>query len=200
MWVMTRIEPATAVPWSDVEHAFTGGGDGATCWCQWFMVTRKEFGACSRDELAEMLRRELESADASPGLIAYVDDSPAAWVRVGPRPSQPALARSRVVKGSDEPQDAGDVWAITCFVVRREHRGRGLAKDLTAAAIEHAAAHGARVVEAYPVDTDQRTTSDNELFHGSVRLFGDAGFREVARPTGARAVMSLDVSRRRPAP
>ena len=195
-----RIEPATGVPWSDVEQTMTGGGDGATCWCQWFMVTRKEFGSCSRDELAEMLRRELKSADPSPGLIAYVDDSPAAWVRVGPRPSQPALARSRIAKAGSEPIDDDDVWAITCFVVRRDKRGQGLAKQLTAAAIEHAVEHGARVVEAYPIDTDQRKTSNNELFHGSVRLFSDAGFSEVARPTGARVVMALDVSRRRRAP
>jgi GNAT superfamily N-acetyltransferase len=195
-----RIEPATAVPWSDVEHSMTGGGDGASCSCQWFMIPRKEFDACNRDDKRELLRRELKNADASPALIAYVDDSPAAWVRVGPRPSQPALTRSRIVKASGEPIDDTDVWGITCFVVRREHRGQGLTKALTAAAVDHAAAHGARVVEAYPVDTDLRKTSNNELFHGSVQLFADAGFREVARPTDARAVMALDVSRRRRAP
>ena len=195
-----RIEAATAVPWSDVEHSMTGGGDGASCWCQWFMVTRKDFDAASRDDKRAMLRRELKSADPSPALIAYVDDVAAAWVRVGPRPSQSALGRSRIVKASDQPLDDSDVWAITCFVVRREHRGLGLAKQLTKAAVDHATAHGARVVEAYPVDTDQRKTSNNELFHGSAAVFRDAGFREVARPTGARVVMALDVSRRRRAP
>jgi ribosomal protein S18 acetylase RimI-like enzyme len=192
-----RIEPATAVPWGDVEHTMTGGGDGASCWCQWFMVTRKEFGSCSNDHKRTMLRRELKGAETSPALIAYVDDSPAAWVRVGPRPSQPALARSRIAKAGTEPMDAADVWAITCFVVRREHRGQGLAKALTTAAVDHAVASGARVVEAYPYDTDHRKTSNNELYVGSVRLFSDAGFREVARPTSARVVMALDVSRRR---
>lgn len=191
-----RIETATTAPWADVAQAMTGGGDGATCWCQWFMVTRKEFDACSRDDLAAMLRRELKEADASPALIAYVDDAAAAWVRVGPRPSQPALARSRIVKAGAEPIDAADVWAITCFVVRREHRGLGLAKELTAAAVDHAAANGARVVEAYPVDTDQRKTSNNELFHGSAQLFRDAGFREIARPTSARVVMAVDIDTR----
>jgi ribosomal protein S18 acetylase RimI-like enzyme len=195
-----RIEAASVVPWADVEHALTGGGDGATCWCQWFLVTRKEFGAHSRDEQRGMLRQELAEAETSPGLIAYADDSPAAWVRIGPRTSQPTLARSRIVKGSAEPIDDEAVWAITCFVVRREHRREGLATQLTAAAVEHAAKHGARVVEAYPIDTDQRKAGNNELFVGSVRLFRKAGFDEVARPTGARVVMALDVSRRRQAP
>ena len=164
------------------------------------MIPRREFDACSSDDKRTLLRRELKDADTSPALIAYVDDSPAAWVRVGPRPSQPALTRSRIVKASDEPIDDTDVWAVTCFVIRREHRGQGLAKALTAAAVDHASAHGARVVEAYPIDTDERKTSNNELFHGSVSLFTAAGFREVARPTSARAVMALDVSRRRRAP
>ncbi|KRC64191.1 acetyltransferase [Aeromicrobium sp. Root236] len=195
-----RIEAATAAPWTDVEHTLTGGGDGASCSCQWFMVPRKEFDACSRDEKRTLLRHELEDADVSPALIAYVDGSPAAWVRVGPRPAQPALARSRIVKAGEQPLDDDTVWAITCFVVRREHRGQGLARQLTAAAVDHAAAHGARVVEGYPVDTDRRKASSNELFHGSVGMFSAAGFREVARPTETRAVMAIEVSRRRRAP
>lgn len=192
-----RVEAATAVPWSDVEHTMTGGGDGASCWCQWFLIPRKEFDAASNDDKRTLLRREFKAAGTAPALIAYVDDVAAAWVRITPRPAQPALARSRIVKASDEPIDDADVWAITCFVVRRDHRGQGLAHALTAAAVDHAAAHGARVVEAYPIDTDRRKTSNNELFHGSVQLFRDAGFREVARPTDSRAVMAFDVSRRR---
>jgi len=195
-----RIEAATEAPWTDVEHTLTGGGDGASCSCQWFMVPRKEFDACSSDEKRTLLRRELEDADVSPALVAYVDGSPAAWVRVGPRPAQPALARSRIVKAGAEPLDDPAVWAITCFVVRREHRGQGLARQLTAAAVDHAVDHGARVVEGYPVDTGRRKASSNELFHGSVEMFRAAGFREAARPSDARAVMALDVSRRRRAP
>lgn len=191
-----RIEPATTAPWADVEHSMTGGGDGASCWCQWFMITRKEFDACSHDDKVALLRRELKGAETSPALIAYVDDAAAAWVRVGPRPSQPALARSRIVKAGTEPIDDEDIWAITCFVVRREYRGQGLAKKLTAAAVAHAAAHGARVVEAYPYDTDHRKTSNNELYVGSVQLFRDAGLREVARPTSARVVMALEIDAR----
>lgn len=190
-----RIEPASSAPWKDVEHTMTGGGDGASCWCQWFMIPRKEFDAISNDDKRTLLRRELKAARTPPALIAYVDDVAAAWARVTPRPSQPALARSRIAKAGGEAMDDVDVWAITCFVVRREHRGKGLARTLTKAAVDHAAAHGARVVEAYPIDTDQRKTTNNELFHGSVAMFRDAGFREVARPTGARAVMALDLSR-----
>ncbi len=187
-----RIEPATAVPFADIEHAFTGGGDGGSCWCQWFLLPRSEFTSGSRDERKQLLRRELGTTEPSPALVAYVDDEPAAWVRVAPRTHQAALARTQVVKrGSKEPTDDPDVWAITCFVVRREHRAKGIATRLLEAAIDHARQHGARLIEAYPIDTERRKSSTNELFVGSALLFSAAGFEEIARPTESRVVMAL---------
>jgi ribosomal protein S18 acetylase RimI-like enzyme len=194
---MFRVEAATAVPWADVEHSLTGGGDGATCWCQWFTVPRKQFNAETVDERRESLRRELQTADPAPGLVAYVDEEAAGWVRVGPRVGQSALLRGRVVTtGSPEPRVDPGVWAITCFVVRRQFRGLGVAKRLVDAGVEHAASSGARIVEAYPFDTEQRPRRVNDLFVGTVGLFRDHGFVEIARPTAARVVMSCDLSSR----
>lgn len=184
------IRPATTERFADAEHALTGGGDGGSCWCQWFMLTGREFDDTSRDEKRERLRGDLATAPAS-ALIAYVDDEPAGWVKVSPRPEQPRLARTRNVASSPEPLDAPDVWAITCFVVRREHRKQGLNARLLDAAVRHAREHGARVVEGYPIDTDAKKTSTNELFHGALSTFLGAGFTEVARPGAARPIVSL---------
>ena len=191
-----RIEAAAGIPWADVEHAFTGGGDGGSCWCQWFTIPRRSFSAATTDERRELLAREV-AAPVSPGLVAYVDNEAAAWMRVGPRADLPTLLRSRVVTaGSGEPVDDRRVWAITCFVVRREHRGRGVAKRLVDAGVAFAASHGARVVEAYPFDTDTDTGARrvNDLYVGTVRLFGDRGFVETSRPTAARVVMTRDLT------
>jgi ribosomal protein S18 acetylase RimI-like enzyme len=189
-----RVEAASAVPFADVEQSLTGGGDGASCWCQWFMVRRTEFDAAARDDRRQMLREEVDASGPAPGLVAYVDDKAAAWVRVGPRVRQPALLRTRpVTLGSPEPTDSPDVWAITCFVVRREFRGLGVAKELVRAGVEHATSHGARAIEAYPIDTEQRQATANELYVGSVRLFRAQGFVETARPWGARVVMTRAV-------
>ncbi|WP_434811846.1 GNAT family N-acetyltransferase [Microbacterium sp. bgisy189] len=184
------IRPATTERFADAEHALTGGGDGGSCWCQWFMLTGREFDDTSRDEKRERLRGDLATAPTS-ALIAYVDDEPAGWVKVSPRPAQPRLARTRNVASSPEPLDAPDVWAITCFVVRREHRKQGLNARPLDAAVRHAREHGARVVEGYPIDTDAKKTSTNELFHGALSTFLDAGFTEVARPGAARPIVSL---------
>lgn len=195
---MSQIEivPASADRFADVEHALTGGGDGASCWCQWWMLRNKDFQATTNDERRELLRGDLTAAPAS-ALLAYVDGEAAGWVKVSPRPDQPRLALTRAFQHSPEPFDDASVWAITCFVVRRDHRGAGVSNHLLAAAVDHARTHGARIVEAYPVDTAAKKTSSNELFHGALSSFLDAGFTEVARPAAARAIVSLALT---PAP
>jgi hypothetical protein len=52
---------------------------------------------------------------------------------------------------------------------------------LLAAAVEHAVAHGAAVVEGYPVDPAQRPRAGPaDLYHGTLKLFLSAGFTVVS--------------------
>jgi ribosomal protein S18 acetylase RimI-like enzyme len=186
-----RVEPVSVARWPDLEHALTGGGDGGSCWCQWFPLSRPAFDAVGRDGRREQMHREIAETAPPPGLVGYLDDAAAGWVRVGPRTGQGRLVRSKVVRaGSPERPDDPAVWAITCLVVRREYRGRGMAKRLVAAAVEFAAAGGARCLEAYPIDTERRAARSNDLYVGSVRLFREQGFSETSRPTEARVVMT----------
>ena len=105
---------------------------------------------------------------------------------VGPREAYERLAHSK----SLFPVDERPVWSIVCFVVGRRARGRGVAAALLEAAIEYAAAHGATMLEAYPVDVPpgERVPSAN-VFKGTLGMFERAGFEVVARrqasPTGA---------------
>lgn len=187
-----EILPATADRFDDAEHALTGGGDGASCQCQWWTLTNAEFESASRQERTDMLQAQV-SQRPSPALIAYPDgDEAAGWVRVGPRIQQPRLLRTRLVSlNSLEPADDPTVWAVSCFVVRKEHRRKGLNAHLVDAAVAHARAHGARVVEAYPVDPSVGKKSANELYHGVLSVFENAGFDVVARSGAARSVVSL---------
>ena len=189
---MAEIEilPASGDRFDDVEHALTGGGDGGSCWCQWWMLRAKEFDATTNDERRALLRDDVTASPAS-GLVVYVDGTAVGWVKVSPRPEQPRLARTRNFQLSPEPFDDPTVWAITCFVVRREYRRQGLSERLLDAAVDHARTHGARIVEGYPVDTDATRASSNSLFHGALSTFLGAGFAEVARPTPSRPIVSL---------
>ncbi|WEG10011.1 GNAT family N-acetyltransferase [Microbacterium horticulturae] len=188
------IEPATQSRFADTEHALTGGGDGASCQCQWWLMTSREFDSTSREEREERLRIELGTTP-SPALIAYVDGVAAGFVRVGPRIKQPRLARTRNFQGSPSPWDEPDVWAVTCFVVRREYRNQGLNRRLLDAAIVHARENGARVLEAYPGDTSAKKIPANDLFVGALSTFVAAGFHEVAdRPKPHRTIVQLDLT------
>lgn len=190
----TTIVPVTPGSFSDAQHAMSGGGDGHECQCQWWTMTNADFQRTDIDGRAAAFRDEVDAAP-SPGLIAYVDGDAAGWVRVGPRTRQVRLGKTRAYAGATkEPWDDADVWAVSCFAVRKEHRGSGLNAALLDAAISFARDNGARVVEAYPVDPHAgRKVTSNELYHGALSTFLTAGFREVARPKPHVALVSLDL-------
>ncbi len=175
------IEPATSDRFADVQHALSGGGDGRSCQCQWWMIPNAQWQGTTTEEREGMLRAEVD-AGPPPALVAYVDGEAAGWVRVGPRTAQQRLARTRAFAESPHPFDDASVWAVSCFVVRREHRGTGLTAALLDASVAFAAENGARVIEAYPIDPTAAKKRANELYTGVLSTFLDAGFHEVARP------------------
>ncbi|GAA1987289.1 GNAT family N-acetyltransferase [Microbacterium pumilum] len=191
------IEPATAERFDDAQHALTGGGDGSSCQCAWWTITNADFQRTTRDQKKALLHDEMDVAPP-PALIAYVDGEAAGWIRVGPRTRQQRLARTKeFIAYSEEPWEDGDVWAVTCFVVRREHRGEGLSARLLDAAIDFSRSNGARLLEGYPtepIDASGKKRSSNSLFRGVVSTFENAGFHEVARPKPDRAIVALDLT------
>lgn len=189
------IAPATADRFDDAQHALTGGGDGRSCQCQWWMITNAEFQRRTVEERRKLLRSEMQGVGPAPALIAYVDGEPAGWVRVGPRSAQVRIGRTReIASHTPFPLDDPGVWAISCFVVRREHRGRGLNTSLLEAAVDHARTHGARVLEAYPYDTSASMQTTNQLFKGVLSVFEAAGFTIASRPKPDRAIVTLDLT------
>lgn len=62
-----------------------------------------------------------------------------------------------------------------------------MSAELLRAAVGYAAEHGADVVEGYPVEPDGHRAAD--LYHGTVRMFTDAGFELVERRGPARALV-----------
>ena len=123
---------------------------------------------------------------------------PVGWVAVEPRTEYPRLLGLPTVwKGrpGEDKRDDG-VWSVTCFVVRKGYRRRGLTYALAAATIPYAKANGARALEGYAMRTQPgREITWGELHVGAVQVFADAGFKEVSAPSIRRAVMRVDFSR-----
>ena len=183
-------------PWADVRTVFGTRGDPARCWCRYFKVDAATWKAQDVGGFERSLCAEVDTARAArgagPGLLAYDGDDPVGWVAIEPRTAYPRILTSKLIAHSPEPVDAEDVWFVSCFVVRVGHRRAGVGSALLAAAVEHARAHGARVVEAFPVDATPGTSSA-DLYHGPLSAFEKAGFEVVARPFEVRAVVRLQV-------
>ncbi|WP_127793206.1 GNAT family N-acetyltransferase [Agromyces sp. LHK192] len=193
-----RVIPAAEAPFGDVERVFGTRGDPASCWCQWYKIPGADWRGVGKDALRDRLEAQIAESGPGPGLLAYEGDEPVGWAAVEPRPRLPRLRTRRIVKSGTTQPDLDDesVWAVTCFVVPREHRGRGVATELARAAVDAARAGGATVVEAYAVDpTTGAKKSAAELFPGTVSMYAAAGFAEVARPTASRVVMQVSFER-----
>ena len=177
--------PATASRWDDVVTAFgRRGADPSWCWCRRFLD-----GDVDSDNRAA-LQLEVSTALVAPGLIAYVDGTPAGWTRVMPRREVAGVLANRALQ-QVLADDAG-AWWVTCFAVQQRFRNIGVSRVLLDAAVAHARQHGATAVEGHPVDTDAlkaERTSGSALFTGTMRLFVAAGFSEIGRTYPSRPVM-----------
>jgi GNAT superfamily N-acetyltransferase len=121
--------------------------------------------------------------------------TPVGWVAVEPRTEYPRLLGLPTVwKGRPaEEKDDDSVWAVTCFVVRKGYRRRGITYALAAAAVGYAKANGARALEGYAMLTQPgREITWGELHVGARQVFAEAGLVEVSRPSVRRAVMRID--------
>jgi GNAT superfamily N-acetyltransferase len=194
------IVPANEATWADLTAIF-GASDSGRCNCQRFK-TRGWFWAQATDEQRRAQLRDQTNCDdpeatSTTGLVAYLTDAkvPVGWVAVEPRTEYPRLLGLPTVwKGrpGEDKQDEG-VWSVTCFVVRKGYRRRGLTYALAAAAVGYARAGGARALEGYAMRTQPgREITWGELHVGAVQVFADAGFKEVSSPSVRRAVMRVD--------
>ena len=195
-----RVVPADQAPWEHLREVFGTRGAGSRCFCQRYKLDRGEsFGSAPPEDRADRLRRQagcdgaLAAGEVTSGLVAYAADEPVGWCAVEPRPAYAGLLRVYRVawEGREQDRTDPDVWAVTCLFVRAGRRRRGVSRALALAAVEHARAHGARAVEAYPTTTTAAV--DEELHVGTVPKFAAAGLVVVARPFSRRAVMRLDL-------
>jgi GNAT superfamily N-acetyltransferase len=191
------VVPANEASWDDLQDVL-GRSDAGQCQCQRFKVLGWIWRDSTLEERTAMLRAQTAcgnpGAAATSGLLAYVDGEPAGWVAVEPRTAYPKLRTSRIPwSGRDEDKDDHGVWAVTCFVVRKGYRGRGLTYHLAQATIDFARERGARALEAYPMITEAgKQITWGELHVGARQVFEDAGFEQVNRPTVRRVVMRID--------
>jgi ribosomal protein S18 acetylase RimI-like enzyme len=73
-------------------------------------------------------------------------------------------------------ENTGPLWRITCFVVRRKYRRRGVARTALRAALTAIQNEGGGLVEAYPV----KQWGNYQKYRGTVSMFEGEGFQSIA--------------------
>ena len=173
---MVDVRPLTGETWDALAALFREGGDPRWCWCQHWRLRSKDMSAAKVPQLRERLHDQAIS-DQPPGLVAFEGERAVGWLSLGPRSDFERIVRSRVIPTIDD----RPVWSIVCFAVSSTARGRGVARALLDAAIEHARGRGAVALEAYPVRTgDAEPIHPDSAFTGTLPMFERAGFAVVA--------------------
>ena len=191
------IVPANEASWDDLQAVFGTRGTASRCQCQRYKLRpRESFASSPVEERAHRLREQTDcdqpGAQATSGLVAYLDGEPVGWCAVEPRSAYTGLVRNNRVPWEGRAEDKADdsVWAVTCLLTRAGFRKRGVSRELARAAVDFARGRGARALEAYPIVT--KDVIAEELHVGTEGVFAAAGLAEVSRPTRRRVVMRID--------
>jgi hypothetical protein len=176
--------PLTPDRWTDFEDLFGPKGAYGGCWCMWWRLTRRQFES-QQGEQNRLAMKAIVDSGKAPGIIGYLEDRPIAWCAVAPREEYGALNRSRVLR----PIDDRPVWSIVCFFIATAHRRSGRLEGLIRAAVDHARAHGATIVEAYPNVVRSRQAPPASSYMGFPDVFTRAGFVECAQPSASKRIM-----------
>jgi GNAT superfamily N-acetyltransferase len=169
--------------WDDFERLFASRGGPKSCWCMVWRATGSETRQTKGAERKAAMDARVR-AGVPIGILGYLQDEPVAWCSIAPRPTYRRLGGPEVAG-----QNPDSVWSLACFFAHRKLRGQGVTSQLIDAAVAHARAKGASVVEAYPVEPG----SPSYRFMGYVPTFEAAGFAHVGAAGTRRHVMRLSL-------
>ena len=186
------VQPVAPARWNDIVDLFERKGPhGGTpqtdgCWCQFWYLRGNAYWDGHGAENRKRFETEIRGG-AEPGLLAYVDDVPVGWCRLGPRESYERLEHSRKLARVDNEV----AWAVVCFYVHPSAKREGVASALLDAAIARATEHRAPILEGYPVREGHMNI---DAYTGYLPMFVEAGF-EVTRDAGRRTLVRRPLDR-----
>jgi len=184
--------------WRDFEKLFSQGNGWDHCQCTHFQrpcPLPKEQWLRSRAERSVRNRwekRKLVDHGRAHGILVYTNGEPVGWCQYGRAEELPRIDNSRNYRALAPQQGSIHLWRITCFVVDRKHRRRGVASLALQATLESIKKKGGGLVEAYPlINWDTLCRSEmrrrghvpsfgNMSTHGTVSMFEKQGFEMVA--------------------
>lgn len=192
--------------WPDFARLFSQGSGWDFCWCMHFHRCRasgEKKGLRTRAEKGAQNRREKKhrvESGSTHGILVYAEGQPVGWCQYGRGGEFPRIAESPHYRKLAPRGRTGHLWRITCFVVDKQHRKRGIAGVALRAALQSIRRQGGGLVEAYPLlpwekvcRSERRRRGHapsfgNSSTHGAQSMFAKEGFKPVA-PFGRRNVV-----------
>lgn len=188
--------------WPDFEKLFSQGNGWDSCRCMHFhrprglpkekwLPTRAARGVRNREE-----KRVLVEEGRSHGILVYEDGEPVGWCQYGLQQELPRIDNSRNYPGPPPEKSGRRLWRITCFVVHKKYRRRGIASVALKAVLESIRKKGGGVVEAFPLAEPKTSTFGNMSTHGTVSMFEKEKFKTVGTFGTTNVVMRRTVASR----
>jgi GNAT superfamily N-acetyltransferase len=150
--------------------AFTDNPGWADCYCLFYHVPEGEWekrsGAQNREGAAGLI-----GDGGISGFLAYERGRPVGWCNANRKQRYALLCGARELW--DPGEDGARILAVVCFVIAPEHRRRGVARSLLAAALASARDQGLEQAEAYP---RRRARTAAQHCHGPLELYLQQGF------------------------
>src|SRR5207245_5667138 len=141
-------------------------GDGWWCWCTHHHVssyslpenqqprTRAERAVRNHRQKAELVEN-----GCAHGILVYAKGEPIGWCQYGPREELPRADNTQKYRKLALRDGTSKLWRITCFVVDKNYRERGVAGTGLKEALGAMRRKGGGLGEAYAVsETDQGCT------------------------------------------
>lgn len=152
------------------------------CWCMYHQrarpsaVSKQLDFRIKRTRRNRQQKRELVENGRSHGILVYSEGEPVGWCQYGSKEELPRIDNNLSYRRLALDSDVKRLWRITCFVVDRKYRRRGVASTALKAALEAIRNKGGGIVEAYPII---RWGAYRE-YYGTVSMFRKEGFKIVA--------------------
>ena len=141
--------------WHDFEKLFSRGNGWDFCWCMPFQrvqrASRKTFRTRAEVGVRNHLDKQgLVEQGRAHGILVYASGEPIGWCQYG---SSDELNGRRRTESATAVDDAasGPVWRVTCFVVDKRHKRKGVASVALRAALDSIRRQGGGLVETFPI-------------------------------------------------
>ena len=174
--------------WSDFQRLFMKHGmvgDGWWCWCTFHHASstsstenKQSDTRAQRAVRNRRMKRGLVGKGCAHGILVYARGEPVGWCQYGSSCELPHMYNATKYRKLNLGESRDVLWRITCFVVDKDYRLRGVASTGLKASLKSIRKKGGGIVEAYPVsETDQ---GSNYMYCGTVSMFEKAGFKIIA--------------------